>query len=149
MEISSVNTGNACISKGQEHCAECKIEGEHVTLVCGRQVQVLNLAYECKKPMPVAEGRMPNSNRTVSVLRDTGSSAMVIRSNLVQESDYTGKKEMVILINGTVRLLPTAIVIVETPYFSGKISVESTVVENPIYDIIIGNTAVAINIGTL
>ena len=44
---------------------------------------------------------------------------------------------MVILIDGTVRLLPTAIVLVETPYFSGE--TESIVVENPIYDIIIGN----------
>ena len=44
---------------------------------------------------------------------------------------------MVILIDGTGRILPTADVEVITPFFSGK--TEAIVVENPIYDVIIGN----------
>ena len=80
---------------------------------------------------------MKNSGKTVSVLRDTGSSAVGIRSNLVLDSEYTGKKEMVILIDGTARILPTAMVEVNTPFFSGK--AEAIVVDNPIYDVIIGN----------
>ena len=65
--------------------------------------------------MPVIDGRMKNSGKTLSVLRDTGRSAVVIISNMALDTEYTGKKEMVILIDGTARILSTAMVEVNTP----------------------------------
>ena len=141
-EVTKVNVGKGCIIKESEVCEDC-LSGEQVTLSCGRRVKVLNLAYDLHKNMPVIDGRMKNSGKTVSVLRDTGNSAVVIRSNLVLDSEYTGKKEMVILIDGTARILPTAMVEVNTPFFSGK--TEAIVVDNPIYDVIIGNISGARN----
>ena len=80
-EVTKVNVGNGYIIKESEACEDC-LSGEQVTLSCGRRVNVLNLAYDLNKNMPVIDGRMKNSGKSVSVLRDTGSSAVVIRSNL-------------------------------------------------------------------
>jgi hypothetical protein len=142
VEVSKVNVGEGCIVDESNGSSDC-ISGEYVTLSCGRQVKVLHLAYDLNKTMPVMDGRMLTSGRKVSVLRDTGSSAVVIRSSLVLDSEYTGKKEMVILIDGTARVLPTAVVKINTPFFSGK--TEAIVVEKPIYDVIIGNIPEARN----
>ena len=136
--MSKVNVGKVCIIKESEAC-EGFLSGEQVTLSCGHCVKVLHFVYGLNKNMPVIVGRMENSGKTVSVLRDTGSSAVVIRSNLVLDSEYTGDKEIVVLIGGTARILPTADVKVNTPFFSGKTEAIVTVVENPIYDVIIGN----------
>jgi len=56
---------------------------------------------------------------------------------LVNESQYTGMSHICVLIDGTVVRLPIALVSIDTPYYSGEVSVMC--MQNPIYDVIIGN----------
>ena len=67
----------------------------------------------------------------VSVLRDTGCSSAVVRSELVKSDEYTGNYQTCTLIDGTIRTFPLADIYVDTPFFRGM--------DNPVYDLIIGN----------
>ena len=90
---------------------------------CGTHLPVI--ADACHAPdkshktqrMPVAEGFV--EGRPVSVLRDTGCSANVVRRSLVSDDKLTGQVEQCILTDGTVRSTPVAEIFVETPFYSG------------------------------
>jgi len=71
------------------------------------------------------------------VLRDTGCSTVVVKRELVDGEQRTGGTETFILIDGTVRRTPVAEIEIETPYYIGK--VKAVCMENPLYDVIIGN----------
>ena len=73
----------------------------------------------------------------VLVLRDTGCNSGVIRKELVDKTLLTGEKQNCLLIDGTIRKFPTATINVDTPYYSGEMKV--LCMENPEYDLIIGN----------
>ena len=85
--------------------------------------------------MPTCKGMV--SDMEVSVLRDTGCSKAVVRSELVRSDQYTGQSQTCLLIDGTERHFPLALVDVDTPFFTGQ--VEALCMENPVYDLIIGN----------
>jgi len=85
--------------------------------------------------MPVCIGMV--GGQSVSVLRDTGSSTVVEKRELVDDEQMTGGKETCILIDGTVRRTPDAEVEIETPYYTGN--VKAVCVESQLYDVIIGN----------
>ena len=73
----------------------------------------------------------------VKVLRDTGCTGAAIRKELVSDDQMTGKEIFCVLIDGTLRKFPVAMVTVDTPYFVGDI--EAMCMEQPIYDLVIGN----------
>ena len=75
--------------------------------------------------------------RPVSVLRDTGCSANVVRRSLVTDNKLTGQVERCILNDDTVRSTPVAEIFVETPFYSGVTT--AVCMKNPIYDLVIGN----------
>jgi len=56
---------------------------------------------------------------------------------IVNNEHITGGTETCILIDGTVRRTPVAEIETETPYYAGK--VKAVRMENPLYDLIIGN----------
>ena len=85
--------------------------------------------------MPVKEGKV--NGQSVSVLRDSGCSGIVIRRSLVRDEQLTGLQQLCVLIDGTVRRVDEAEVEVQTPFFSGK--VKAMCMQKPIYDLIIGN----------
>ncbi|KAL8601078.1 hypothetical protein ACOMHN_040779 [Nucella lapillus] len=85
--------------------------------------------------LPVEEGWIGQCK--VKVLRDTGCSCGVVKASLVKEEDLTGQVQTCTLIDGTKREFPVAELVVQTPYFSGKLS--ALVMESPIYDLIVGN----------
>ncbi|KAL8570939.1 hypothetical protein ACOMHN_023611 [Nucella lapillus] len=85
--------------------------------------------------LPVKEGWIGQCK--VKVLRDTGCSCGVVKASLVKEEDLTGQVQTCTLIDGTKREFPVAELLVQTPYFSGKLS--ALVMESPIYDLIVGN----------
>ena len=87
------------------------------------------------KRMPVKEGKV--NGQSVSVLRDSGCSGIVIRPSLVKDEQLTGLQQLCVLIDGTVRRVDEAEVEVQTPFFSGK--VKAMCMQKPIYDLIIGN----------
>jgi len=88
-----------------------------------------------KERMPACIGLM--GDQSVSVLRDAGCSTVVAKRELVNNEQMTGGTETCILIDGTVRRTPVADIEIETPYYTGKVKV--VCMENPLYDVIIGN----------
>ncbi|KAH9364610.1 hypothetical protein HPB48_012843 [Haemaphysalis longicornis] len=92
-----------------------------------------NLAGDIEPKMPVACGEM--SGRLVSVLRDSGSTTVLVRRSLVRQQDLTGNMAVIIMADSTGR--PEAILEVQTPYYSGKL--KARCMEDPLYDIILGN----------
>ena len=85
--------------------------------------------------MPVTKGRLGEIK--ISVLRDTGCSGVVVRKCLIDVDQLTGVEQTCMLADGSKIKVPIAEVSMDTPYFIGKI--EAWCMENPIYDLIIGN----------
>ena len=110
-----------------------------VKLACRSTLPVLQLCLDQAKVrqagMPVCRGRVLEKN--VSVLRDTGCSSIVVKRSLVNDCNLTGNEHMAVLIDGIVRRFPIATTHVDTPYYTGN--VEAMSMEQPIYDLIIGN----------
>lgn len=97
----------------------------------GPVVEVIN-AIAC---MPVVRGTVCGVEGTT--LRDTGCSTVVVRKNLVPSSKFTGKSCLVRLANCVVERYPLAQVDIECPYYTG--TVYAICMEEPIYDVLIGN----------
>ena len=70
-------------------------------------------------------------------MRDNGSTACIIARRLVAPNRYTGRSFAIILMDGTELRVPEARAFCETPFLAGE--VKAAVVENPIFDFIIGN----------
>ncbi|KAL1474171.1 hypothetical protein MTO96_038180 [Rhipicephalus appendiculatus] len=85
--------------------------------------------------MPTLFGKI--SGKEITVLRDTESSTVVVRKDLVRDSELTGRTSPVRLIDGSIRILPEAMIEVETPYFSGRFT--AMCMTTPLFDLIIGN----------
>ena len=73
----------------------------------------------------------------VNVMRDTGCSCAVVHRNLVPSSQFTGKHQACVLIDGSVWRFPLALIQVDTPYYSGDLEV--LCMKSPVYDLVIGN----------
>ena len=97
----------------------------------------------CKKPIPLCTCQnLPTSTaklngHRVVFLRDTGCSGVVVKGDYVMSDQYTGQHRLCLMVDGTVRKVPLAVVNIDTPYFAG--SVEAMVMPTPIYDLILGN----------
>ena len=88
-----------------------------------------------QRELPWVQGRV--NNKTVTAIRDTGCTTVMIRRDLVQEDELTGEFKNCLLADGTLRRCPEAIVNIETPFFSGK--TKCLCLKNPVYDILVGN----------
>ncbi|XP_064645443.1 uncharacterized protein K02A2.6-like [Lineus longissimus] len=78
-------------------------------------------------------------------MRDSGCTSVVVSSKLVQPEQLTGEFKDCMLIDGTVRRLPVAVVNIDCDYVQGK--VEALMVNTPVFDLIIGNKPKLVNIG--
>lgn len=85
--------------------------------------------------MPVVEGKIGETK--VKVLRDTGCSGVVVRKDLVDKSKLTGERQTCMLADGSRIKVPMALLDIDTTYFVGQ--VEAWCMDNPIYDLIVGN----------
>jgi len=127
-----------CFTCDPSHTCNAML-GTDVELKCGCTAPVLaeacDMISRLKAKMPVADGKL--DGKPVRVLRDTGCSAVVIKRGLVSDNQLTGKTIVCLIIDGTARRNPTALVETETPYLSG--TVEAVCKHRPLYDVIIGN----------
>ncbi|KAK3088688.1 hypothetical protein FSP39_022429 [Pinctada imbricata] len=73
----------------------------------------------------------------VNVLRDTGCSGIVVCQSKIDETNLTGKFQVCVLADGTKVKVPVAMIMIDTPYLSGKY--EAWCMQSPVYDLIIGN----------
>jgi len=109
-----------------------------VELKCGSVFPVIaDACCSGKENMPARKGMM--NGRSVTVLRDTGCSTVVVRRSFVRDDQLTGKDEISVLINGTARHTLVAQVEVNTPFNKGQVT--AVCMENPLYGVIIGTVA--------
>jgi hypothetical protein len=111
-----------------------------VELKCGCTLPVLGEACDArtgsKRPaLPVVLGKV--FGKDVTVLRDTGCTAIVVKRDLVPKGKLTGRTIDCVRIDGTVRKTPTALIDVDTLYYTGQI--EAICMRNPMFGLIMGN----------
>ena len=92
-----------------------------------------NVQFTHQGMAPICRGRIND----VDVMRDSGSTSCVVRTDLVRETQKTGTAFLCMLIDGTVKRYPTTIVELDTPYLSGR--VQALCMDDPAHDVIIGN----------
>ena len=85
--------------------------------------------------MPISKGKIGSS--TVTVLRDTGCSGVVVKKKFVKDCQYTGRDGFMTMVDRTTRKAPIARIYVDTPYFTGD--VDALCLPDAIYDLFIGN----------
>ena len=128
---------NECLQPCTEQCqAAIHFGGSEARLECGCILPVVVDA--CKSTggrMIVGQGVINGTQ--VRAMRDSGCSTVVVKKGLVRPEQFTGHQQTCILIDGTVRRVPLARLEVETPFFIG--TVHASCMENPLYDVIIGN----------
>ena len=73
----------------------------------------------------------------ISVLRDSGCNFVIVKKNLVEEEQLTGKVAFCALADGTKRKFPVGNLNVDTPYYIGK--VEALCMTEPVCDLVLGN----------
>ncbi|KAL3866326.1 hypothetical protein ACJMK2_043633 [Sinanodonta woodiana] len=88
------------------------------------------------------EARVPTAtgtanSQTVTVLRDTRCTGVVVKRSLVRENQMLGWESPCMLLNQTIDRVPVAKIEIETPFLTGI--TEAMCMENPIYDLTIGN----------
>ena len=76
-------------------------------------------------------------DQVVTVLRDTGSTGVMVKADLVHPSQFTGRNQKLMMVNSRLEESPAAWIQVDTPVFSGYVQALSLL--NPIYDLVIGN----------
>ena len=138
----SKDTGATCIHSSLKDC--CQNDGK-VELQCGHKLNILSLSCESKSDhlgnvgnvgMPVCQGTV--NGKRVSVLRDSGCSTAVIKTDLVNENQMTGDYQSCVLIDGTIKHFPLARIRIDSPYFCRETDV--LCMAKPVYELIIGNS---------
>ena len=97
----------------------------------------------CSKPIPVCSCRnVPTvegfvNQKKATTMRDTGCSGVVVKCGYVDPAQYTGHYKICLLVDGTTRKVPTAVVHLDSPYYTGD--TEAMVMPTPLFDVIVGN----------
>lgn len=82
-------------------------------------------------------------DRKVKVMRDNGATVCTLRHSLARGHEFTGVSRKVHLLNSAVVEAPEVRVRVDTPFYSGWIT--AVTLEEPLYDLVIGNITGARN----
>ena len=90
---------------------------------------------DIKDNLPVLSGKV--GDEKVEVLRDTGCSGVIIRRELVDEADFTGEMGHIMTMDRTIKRAPMTKVEVDLPLYVG--TVEALCLQDPLFDLIIGN----------
>ena len=106
--------------------------------VHGQRVDVISAAcseMSLKTNLPVSLGYV--SEKQVSVLRDSGSSGVVVRQGLVRREQMINEEQECMLADGSIVKVPIAKIEIDTPYYVGI--TEALCMKSPVYDLIVGN----------
>lgn len=124
------------------HCCSCKDKMSCSALSVGDYAVDLN-SDEMDHPYPMCTGMNVHTSKgfvnqvPVTTMRDNGCGGVVVKQSLVQEDQYTGRFRCCYLIDGSMQRHPTAVVKLDSPYFTGE--QEAVVMPNPLFGAIIGN----------
>ena len=106
-----------------------------VKLMCGHEIPLLYASCAVGTEMYLCDAVV--NGKQIQAMRDSGCTSVIVRTGLVQASQFTGEKRVCLLIDRTVRIMPIATLYVSTPYYDGTVT--ALCVDNPIYDLVIGN----------
>ena len=90
---------------------------------------------EIKDNLPVLWGKV--GGKKMEVLRDTGCSGVSIRRKLVDKADFTAEMGYIMTVDRMIKRAPMAKVEVDTSFYVG--TVEALCLQDPLFDLIIGN----------
>ena len=62
---------------------------------------------------------------------------MVVQQSLIDSSEMTGKEHLCMLVDGSIRRVPSARIHINTPFFTG--TVEAMLMKNPVCSLVLGN----------
>lgn len=99
---------------------ECCTQKGQVKLACGHILSVIGGVCKVCDTMPVLSGYV--GENCVNVLRDSSCSGVVVKRELIKDSELTGKIQKCVLIDGTVRQVEEALIDIDTPFYTGKVS---------------------------
>ena len=85
--------------------------------------------------LPTAEGYV--NRQPVTVMRDSGSTCVIVSRKIVSPHQYTGEERYCILGDTSSRKLQVARVYVDSPYYTGE--TRALVMATPLFDCMIGN----------
>ena len=74
---------------------------------------------------------------SIDILRDTGCSGVIAKMSLINPNQLTGKKSTLMMVDSSMLEVPTAVCFIDSPVFTGEVEVRC--LDNPAYDLIIGN----------
>ena len=129
--------------KSSRACYVCGDE-THIAKFCGKkrgkfekEVASISLSknFNYGKNLPLTKGKC--NGKQVNILRDTGSTTILVKPYLVKSSKMTGKKIELKFADGSTKLVPTGEIYLKSPYFSG--SVIAACVEGLPFDVLVGN----------
>ena len=93
------------------------------------------MCEEIKNNLPVLSNKV--GGKEVEMLRDTECSGVIIRRELVDEADFTGKMGHIMTVDRTLKRASMAKVKVDTPFYVG--TVQALCLRDPLFALIIGN----------
>ena len=110
---------------------------ETLELKSGEKIKVLNgvCMAEIKDNFSVLSGEV--GGEEVEVLRDTECSGVIIRKELVDEADFTKEMGHIMTVDRTLKRAHMAKVEADTPFYVD--TVEALCLQDPLFDLIIGN----------
>ena len=85
--------------------------------------------------LDIVDGTVGGKN--ASILRDMGSSSVIVYSKLVNASDKTGEVTRIRLADGTCRECDEVCISIKTPFYTGKVLAFE--LDIPFADVIVGN----------
>ena len=88
-----------------------------------------------KDNLPLMKGFI--GDQEVTVLRDTGSTGVMVKADLVHPPQFTGRNRMLKMVTSRLEEYPVAWIQVDTPVFSGYL--QAWCLPDPICDLVIGN----------
>ena len=112
--------------KSKQKCARIPTIGQN---------DVLKEDKKAMNNLPTSKGFV--NSKEVTILRDTGCSGAVVRKDLVNERQFTGKTCQYMSIDKTITSAPVAEVYVQSPVYTGLL--KALRMEDPLCDVIIGN----------
>ena len=149
LEVAEKATGT-CDGNGKvDRSVAEEIHDGNIELASGRTVPVITNCGACdglverqrSDRLPIMKGLV--EDKLVDTMRDSGADCVVVRRDLVNKGQLTGKTCFILRIDNTMIVAEEAVINVKTPYLSGR--VRALCIPNSICDLVIGNVEGARN----
>ncbi|KAK3893014.1 hypothetical protein Pcinc_003193 [Petrolisthes cinctipes] len=140
------NEGCWTCGKPDHKKVKCPVIKEKQTSAAASSGAASNSVRHEREVKNLILGKRKVGNQSVETMLDGGSTMCVVAERLVTLNQYTGNTMELILVNGSVVVMPEAEIYVRTPWYSGKVF--SAVCRSPVFDLVVGGITDAQQNGT-